>query len=98
MLPPRKIMLDGFQKHLFVDYNEFCKRHDLSPSVEGLITFMIDNDLITSITIKRYTILQEFEELYLKLENRKTQTVNALSDKFDIPPRTIWGILTSKKT
>ena len=51
MLPPRKIMLDGFQKHLFVDYNDFCKRHDLSPSVEGLITFMIDKDFLQSLDL-----------------------------------------------
>lgn len=97
MIPPRKIMLDGFQKHLFSEYQSYCQRHDISPTMERFITFLIDKDLISPITIKRYTVLQEFDDLYLKLENQKTKTVNALSDKFDIPPRTIWGILTKKK-
>lgn len=90
-------MLDGFQKHLFVEYHAYCTRHHLQPSMEGLVTFLIDKDLILPLTIKRYTVLQEFDDLYLNLENQKTKTVNALSDKFNIPPRTIWGILTKKK-
>lgn len=92
----RKRILDTFQQHLYQNYEKFCKRQDLQPTAQGLIIFLIDHDLIPPVTIKRYTVLQEFEEVFPKQEHHKTQTVHILSDRFNIPERTVWGILKKK--
>ncbi|KAA3632654.1 MAG: hypothetical protein DWQ02_14400 [Bacteroidetes bacterium] len=54
---------------------------------------MIDQELIGQVAIKRYTVIQEFKEAYPLHNYHKTNTVTTLSDKFNIPSRTIWGIL-----
>lgn len=93
----RKFILDKFQEYLESNYKQFCNRHEIIPSTEVFITFLVDQDLIPSVSIKRYTVLQEYEHLIQKRESQKTKTVVALSDKFNIPERTVWSILNKKK-
>jgi DNA polymerase III alpha subunit len=93
MTESRKRILDAFQNHLYDSYEHFCTRHQVDPSTKGLITYLIDKDLIPSVAIKRFTITQEFDKIYPQQKKHKTKTINALSDKFNIPERTIWGIL-----
>jgi len=97
MLENRKLILDKFQEHIDTDYHNFCERHQINPSTNALLTFLIDQNLIPAVSIKRYTVNQEFENLTEQFNSKKTKTVNALSDKFNIPERTIWGILKKKE-
>lgn len=96
MTENRKLILDKFQEHLDMEYHLYCQRHHIEPSTQALITFLIDHNLIPPVSVKRYTVIQEFEELIKKMEHQKTKTVNVLSDKFNIPERTIWGILKKR--
>jgi len=89
----RKLILDKFQEHVDATFQDFCGRHHIIPSTESLLTFLIDQNIISPTTIKHYTVQNEFEELFKHLKLQKTKTVCALSDKFNIPERTIWGIL-----
>lgn len=89
----RKHVLDRFQEHLDLSYENYCDRHGIEKSFSGFISFLIDHELIGSVTIKRYTVLKEFKEAYPLHNFHKTRTVTTLSDKFNIPERTIWGIL-----
>lgn len=98
MAENNKLILDKFIEHLDTDYKMFCDRHYLEPATFSLVTFLIDKNLIPRANIKRYTVLQEFEELIEEKANHKTKTIHALSDKFNIPERTIWGILKKEKT
>lgn len=93
----KKRILDKFQEHLNADYKAFCVRHGINPSTNGMITYMIDKELIPISQIKRYTLQQEFEYLFPKKNHHKTKTVNMLADKFNISERAIWGILKRKK-
>ena len=93
----RKLIQDKFQEYLGYDYKDFCKRHEIIPSTENFITFLIDQNLIPSVSIKRYTVIKEFENLTQKTDSKKTKMVLALSDKFNIPERTVWAILNNKK-
>ncbi|HFA50772.1 MAG TPA: hypothetical protein ENJ95_17325 [Bacteroidetes bacterium] len=93
MTENRKHILDRFQEHLNLSYGTYCERHGIPESLPGLITFLIDQGLIPPVAVKRYAVLKEFEELYPAQGNHKTRTVNTLADKFNIPERTIWGIL-----
>lgn len=96
MAENRKRILDAFESHLFQNYTNYCQRQGEQPTTDGMITFLIDNNLIPAVAIKRFTILQEFDKLYPLKENHKTKTVYALSDKFNISERTIWNILKGK--
>lgn len=93
MAENRKKILDAFEGHLSLIYKDYCRRQGEKPTPDGMITFLIDKDLIPAVAIKRFTILHEFEHLYPLKENHKTKTVHSLSDKFNIPERTIWSIL-----
>lgn len=93
----RKLLLDKFHEHLDSDYQDFCKKHQILPSTHSFTTFLIDHNLIPKTVIKRYTVKQEFQDLIQILDSKKTKTVNALSDKFNIPERTVWSIIKQKK-
>ena len=64
MTENRKHIFDSFQAHLNLNYKSYCERHGISESIPGLITFLIDQELIPPVVIKRYTVLKEFEELF----------------------------------
>ena len=92
MADNKKLILDKFQEHVNISYQDFCKRHDIESSSESLITFLIDQNLIPPVTIKRFTVKQEFQQS-AESSIPKSKKIVALSDKFNIPERTIWGIL-----
>ena len=93
----RKLIVDKFQEYLDANYHQFCGRHEVNPSTKNMITFMIDQNLIAPVSIKRYTVIEEYQNLIQKTDTQKTKTVLALSDKFNIPERTIWSILNKLK-
>lgn len=97
MAENQQLILDKFQEHLQATFQGFCERHQLSNSTQSLITFLIDKNLISSVNIKRFTVTREFEELYQRKQMQKSSAINALSDKFNIPERTIWSILKKKE-
>jgi len=97
MADNRKLILDKFQEHVNISYNDFCRRHDIEASSESLITFLIDQNLIPAVSIKRFTVKQEFKQSS-ELSIPKSKKIVALSDKFNIPERTIWGILKKENS
>lgn len=97
MLQNRKYILDKFEEHLFQKYEAYCKAHGKQPTSQRLLTFLIDHDLIPPIAIKRFAVKEEFEKLAEHEYFNKTQSVLVLSDLFNIPERTIWGILKYNK-
>ena len=94
----KKLILDRFQEHLQHDYEHYRQLHDLEGTDEQhLLTFLIDQNLIPSAYIQRYTILQEFERVFPQQEFHKTHTVHLLAHRFCIPERTVWSILKGVK-
>lgn len=89
----RKRIIDRFQDHLNQNFKNYCKRHGIERTDDQLITFLIDQNLISITHIQRYTVLREFEKLYPEQDYHKTQTVNVLADRFSISKRTVWSIL-----
>jgi hypothetical protein len=91
----RKQILDNFQERLLNGYEDYCEMHHLKPNFEGMITYIIDQDLINPSVIQKYTILKEFQTR-LKGDidrGQKTQTVEVLADRFNLSTRTVWSIL-----
>ena len=94
----RKQLLDTFQRNLNQNYENYCSRHGIVPSNEGLIIFLIDNDLIPPKNVKGYVVSNEFEKLQEIKNEKKTRMVELLSDKFNLSERSIWTILKNKKS
>lgn len=89
----RKYMIDRFQEHLQRNFKEHCERHGIVPNENQLLTFLIDQNLISTTNIQKYTVVQEFEKIYPARSHQKTQAVNALANLFSISERTVWSIL-----
>ena len=97
MEEPRKYILDRFQDHLQISFAAFCHRHGIEKTDQQFITFLIDQDLISSAHLQRYTVLREFEKICTEQHFPKTQAVDTLANRFHISERTIWNILKNNK-
>jgi hypothetical protein len=69
----------------------------LPPTPSGIITYMIDKELIPVMKVRQFTVTKEFEDTYQAHNQHKTKTVYAISDKFNISERTVWNILKNNK-
>ncbi len=93
MQETRKYLLDRFQEHVHQRFEAYCKKHDFKRTENGLITYLIDQELIPATDLQRYTILREFEQLHLQQSFQKTQVVGMLANRFHLSERTVWSIL-----
>lgn len=89
----RKSLIDCFESHLQKEYQEYCNRHHIDASIPGMITFMVDRQLIPESNIRKFAILREFHPVFEKTDQHKTSAVEALADRFNLSERTVWSIL-----
>lgn len=89
----RKYLLDKFQAHLCEAFESYCTMHGLKQSNFGLITFLIDHDLIQKVDLQRFAVLKEIGQLLAQEAANKTQVVNIISHRFNLSERTVWNIL-----
>ena len=89
----RKQILDLFQVRLCQGYEEYCKAHNLESNFGGLITYIIDHEMIQLSFIQKFTILKEFEQIQSERQTMKSQIVENLADRFNLSERTVWNIL-----
>lgn len=93
----RKQIFDSFQEHLYQEYVRYCRHQLRTPSLNGLITYLIDRDLLSKKIIKKYTIQKEFQHLYPQYKHHKTKTVLALADRFNISERSVWSSIKNQQ-
>ncbi len=67
--------------------------HGQELTSHGLITFLIDRDLLQKDAIQQYAVLKEIEQLTEQGIGNKTQVVGIVSNRFNISERTVWNIL-----
>ena len=94
----RKHVLDKFQEYLSENYQMWRTKHHVEKSDAHLVTFMIDQDLIPSTQIQRFTITEAFAKLREEPYFQKTQAVHTLAHRFNVSERTVWNILKHRKT
>ena len=92
MHPIRKTVIDKFQEHLLNAYYAYCQKHQLEGSIEGLLVFLIDQDLIPPPQIKRLAVFGEYTKLSAKQKN-KTSIVKDISSLMNISERHTWSLL-----
>ncbi len=98
MQEARKYILDKFQQHLCSSFEVFCKRHGIKKTDDHFITFLIDQNLISTPQLHRFTICKEFEEMSLEKGYTKSIIVDTLANRFSLSERTVWAILKHTKS
>ncbi|MEL6942205.1 MAG: hypothetical protein AAFO82_06015 [Bacteroidota bacterium] len=90
-------VLDIFFHTIDTKFSDYCKIHNIEGNRDHFITYLYDEQLISSSVIRQYTILATFEELIKENGGRKTETVNLLAQRFKLTPRSIWNVLRKWK-
>jgi len=86
-------LLNSFEDLLFLHFETYCKKHQIENNYKNFSTYLIDKKLLNEATIKRYTIIHEFEIRYPKNNYHKSNTINMLADLFDLTPRHVWSLV-----
>jgi hypothetical protein len=73
-------------------------RHDLKKSEDHFITFLIDQNLILTSQLQRFTVWKEFEKMCAEEDYTKSVIVNTLANRFSLSERTVWTILKHTKS
>lgn len=92
----QKQILDIFQRDLHASFRAYCRQHQYEVTAEGLITYLIDKQLIPEPTIRRFVIAEEFEREFTQHEGRKTETIQTLASRFHLSERTVWSALRER--
>lgn len=93
----RKQILDLFQDQLCQGYEAYCDLHGFTPNFSGLITYIIDQDLINPTNIQKYAVRKEFQARFGGDRGQKTQMVEVLADRFNLSTRTVWSIVKGRR-
>jgi len=89
----KKYILDEFQVHLDLSYKNYCNRHKVEPHIEHFTRYLIDQNLLDTVTIRKYTIIREYNKLRRNSRTAKTENVRLLADRFHISERSVWAVL-----
>ena len=73
--------------------DSYCEVSKIDANLKNFLLYLIDNDLINESEIRKYTITNEFLEIYQTEAIKKTNIVKRLSEKFRISDRAIWSML-----
>ncbi len=88
-----KRLLLNFETQLKQDFEGYCQRHSIENDTKNFIIFLVDNDLVNAATIKRYTILNDYNNRFTDQDFHKSRTVEALADLYNLSARHVWSIL-----
>lgn len=97
MQEPKKYILDKFQEHLRHSFEVFCKRHGIKKTDDQFITFLIDQNLISTPHLQRFTVCKEYEKMCIEKSYTKSIIVDTLANRFSLSERTVWTILKHTK-
>lgn len=92
----RKFLYDEFCTKTLENYTTYCKENKMSESSSGIITFLIDHELIKPVTVRHYTICQDFTYQYSSSDKSKSEIVRLLSQRYNLSERSVWAVIKSK--
>ena len=88
-----KRLLLNFEKYLKQDFEGYCQRHSIENDTNNFVIFLIDKELVNVSTLKRYTILNDYNNRFTDQDFHKSKTVEALADLYNLSERHVWSIL-----
>lgn len=98
MADNRKQILDKFQKRLCENYRNYSLLYSETETenIEDFITYMIDHELIDANTIRRYTVINEYERIQSEGE-KKSRSISIVAKRFNLSERTIYSLLRKSR-
>lgn len=93
----RKSILDIFFDKIELNFNHYCQKLEVESTNERLLTFLVDQELISNSNIQHYAILAAFEDAYQKNGEQKTKAVKEVAIRFNLSQRSIWNVLRKYK-
>lgn len=94
----RKNLMDSFETHLEVNFREYCTKHCISNNEKMLLSYLIDQGIVSESNIRRYAIIKEFQRIFPHVEGQKSKAVSAIADRYAVSERTIWNIIKDLET
>ena len=87
-----------FLLHLLSNYQRACTEDECLPRPDHFAHFLVDHQLISLESLRHYAIIHEFEASTATQKYRnKTQTIEALAERFGVHQNTIWNVLKDHK-
>ena len=87
------LLLRQFQKRIQQSWERYCELHSVENRQQEFMDWLIDQQLISDTSIRRFTIVNDFNALYPDGKKRKTEVIKSLSVKYNLSERTIWTII-----
>ena len=88
-----KRLLLNFEEHLKQDFEGYCQRHAIENDTNNFIIFLLDKGLVNAATVKRYTIVNDYNNCFTDQGFHKSRTVEELADLYNLSERHVWSIL-----
>lgn len=88
-----QMLVEQFSSRLEHSYLEYCESTTINKDFKTFLLYLIDNNLLNTSDIRKYTITKEFEELLTTQKINKTGAIRILAKKFNISDRSIWTMI-----
>jgi len=85
-------LLRKFRQSLQSSWEEHKINHQVPDSQDAFIEFLIDNEIIKTEIIRRYTIATEFQERAANYKT-KSELIALLSERYKLSKRAIWNYI-----
>lgn len=72
-------------------YHNECKRLGTEPTAEGLVQYILANDLVPTVDVHRYMAIELYPKALYHTNGSKTHAIQYLEDELAISDRTIWN-------
>lgn len=89
----RKKLTDTFCTVLLKNFSAYCEQQQQQQQLTELITYLLDQELIDTSKVRKYTVLEAFTEIEKGAALKKTEAVRYIAQRFNISIRTVWSIL-----
>lgn len=88
-----QMLVEEFSSKLEHNYSDYCEIASVEKNLKTFLRYLIDNNLLNQSDIRKYTIVEEFQELLSTQQINKTNAIQILSKKFNISDRSIWSMV-----
>jgi len=78
-----------FREIALSEFNDWCKIKKIDPSNENLIGYLMERNIVTTLTVKRFVIIAKYPYSLSENLNIKRTAVWDLEQKYGIPESTI---------
>lgn len=91
----RKQLLDEFCGKTLQNYRDYCQKAHIKEEPKSIITFLIDQEIIKPVTVRHYTVCQEYSVLLPEMNYQKSKTVRLLAERYNLSERSVWAVIKS---